>query len=80
MRPPTADVAVAAARYDAATLRTAEWARERAKQVRFAELGRRFVDGPVLTMRAAGSGNSDTTGNVGIPGAGILSGSISSIS
>ena len=67
-RPPTPDVAVAAARYDGATLRTAEEARDRAQQVRVAELRRRFVDGPVLTMPAPGSGTSDTTGSVGIPG------------
>jgi hypothetical protein len=55
-RPPTTDVAVAAARYDGATLRTAEETRDRAQQVRVAELRRRFVDGPVLTMPAVGSG------------------------
>jgi len=71
-RPPTTDVAVAAARYDGATLRTAEEARDRAQQVRVAELRRRFVDGPVLTMPAAGSGTSDTTGSVGIPGIGTV--------
>ncbi|HLB83235.1 MAG TPA: hypothetical protein VJK00_00795, partial [Steroidobacteraceae bacterium] len=71
-RPPTTDVAVAAARYDAATLRTAEEARDRAQQVRVAELRRRFVDGPVLTMPAGGSGTSDTTGSVGIPGTGTV--------
>jgi len=71
-RPPTTDVEVAAARYDGATLRTAEEARDRAQQVRVAELRRRFVDGPVLTMPAAGSGTSDTTGSVGIPGIGTV--------
>jgi hypothetical protein len=71
-RPPTTDVAVAAARYDGATLRTAEEARDRAQQVRVAELRRRFVDGPVLTMPAAGKGTSDTTGSVVIPGAGTV--------
>jgi hypothetical protein len=71
-RPPTTDVAVAAARYDGATLRTAEEARDRAQQVRVAELRRRFLDGPVLTMPAAGRGTSDTTGSVGIPGAGTV--------
>ena len=71
-RPPTTDVAVAAARYDGAALRTAEEARDRARQVRVAELRRRFVDGAVLTMPAGGSGTSDTTGNVGIPGAGTV--------
>jgi hypothetical protein len=71
-RPPTPDVAVAAARYDGATLRTAEETRDRAQQVRVAELRRRFVDGPVLTMPAGGSGTSNTTGSVGIPGAGTV--------
>src|SRR5262252_4296720 len=71
-RPPATDVAKAAARYDGATLRTREEARDRAQQVRVAELRRRFVDGPVLTMPAAGSGTSDTTGSVGIPGAGTV--------
>jgi hypothetical protein len=71
-RPPTTDVAAAAARYDGATLRTTEEARDRAQQVRVAELRRRFVDGPVLTMPAVGSGTSDTTGSVGIPGVGTV--------
>jgi len=71
-RPPATDVAVAGARYDAATLRTAEEARDRAQQVRVAELRRRFVEGPVLTMPAAGRGTSDTTGSVAIPGAGTV--------
>jgi hypothetical protein len=71
-RSPTTDLALAAARYDGATLRKAEEARDRAQQVRVAELRRRFVDGPVLTMPAVGSGTSDTTGSVGIPGVGIV--------
>jgi hypothetical protein len=71
-RPATTDVAVAAGRYDAATLRTAEEARDRAQQVRVAELRRRFVDGPVLTMPAQGSGTSNTTGSVGIEGVGTV--------
>jgi hypothetical protein len=71
-RPPAANVDVAAARYDGAALRTAEEARDRAQQVRIAELRQRFVDGPVLTMPAAGSGTSDTTGSVGIPGIGTV--------
>jgi hypothetical protein len=71
-RPPTADVAVAAARYDGATLRAAEETRDRALQARVAELRRRFVDGPVLTMPAAGSGSGDTRDNVGIPGVGTV--------
>jgi hypothetical protein len=71
-RPVTTDLAVAAARYDAATLRRAEEARDRARQVRVAELRRRFVDGPVLTMPAVGSRTSDSTGAVGIPGVGTV--------
>src|SRR5687768_3819531 len=71
-RPATTDVAVAAARYDAATLRTAEEARDRAQQVRVAELRRRFVDGPVLTMPGTGSGTSNTTGSVGIAEVGTV--------
>ena len=62
-RPPVANLSAAAARYDGATLRTAEEARDRAQQVRVAELRRRFVDGPVLTMPGLGSGTSDTTGS-----------------
>ena len=71
-RPATTDVAAAAARYDAATLRAAEEARDRAQQVRVAELRRRFVDGPVLTMPSTGSGASNTTGSVGIEGVGAV--------
>ncbi len=63
---------MAAARYDGARLRTAEEMRDRTQQVRVAELRRRFVEGPVLTMPAAGRGTSDTTGSVGIPGAGTV--------
>src|SRR3954452_18721399 len=71
-RPVTTDVAVAATRYDGVALRTAEEARDRARQVRVTELRRRFVDGPVLTMPAVGSSTSDSTGAVGIPGAGTV--------
>jgi hypothetical protein len=69
---PSADVAAAAARYDGAALRSAEEARDRAHQVRVAELRRRFVDGPVLTVPARGSGTSNTIGSVGIPGVGTV--------
>jgi hypothetical protein len=63
---------VAAARYDGAMLRATEEARDRAQQIRVAELRRRFVDGPVLTMPAGGSGASDSRGSVGIPGVGTV--------
>ena len=55
-KPPTTDLAVAAARYDGAKVRAEEGARDRAQQIRVAELRRRFVDGPVLTMPAPGRG------------------------
>lgn len=71
-QPATTDVRVASGRYDAARLRAAEEARDRAQQARIAGLRQRFVDGPVLTMPAAGSGTSDTTGSVVIPGAGTV--------
>jgi hypothetical protein len=71
-RPPTTNLAAATARYDGAKLRTAEEARDRAQQVRVAELRRRYVDGPVLTMSALGSGTSDSTDSVGIPGVGTF--------
>lgn len=70
--PPRMDLAAAAARYDGATLRRVEEARDRAQQVRVAEVRQRFVDGPVLTMPAGGSGTSDTRGSVGIPGVGTV--------
>jgi hypothetical protein len=70
--PPTTDLAAAATRYDGAALRTAEEARDRTQQARVAELRARFVDGPVLTMPAAGSGTSNTLGSVGIPGIGTV--------
>jgi hypothetical protein len=71
-KPPAADVAVAAARYDGAALRTAEEARDRKQQARVAELRQRFVDGPVVTMPGTGRGTSNTTGSVGIPGVGTV--------
>jgi hypothetical protein len=70
--PATTDVTVAAARYDAATLRMAEETRDRARKIRVAELRRRFVDGPVLTMPGTGGATSNTTGSVGIEGVGTV--------
>lgn len=71
-KPQLTDVAVAAARYDGAALRAQEEARDRAQQARIAEVRKRFVDGPVLTMPAGGSTTSDTTGSIGIPGIGTV--------
>ena len=70
--PPTADVNAAAVRYGGPALRKAEEARDLAQRARVAELRRRFVEGPVLTMPAPGSGTSDTTGSVVIPGVGTV--------
>jgi hypothetical protein len=70
--PSPMDLTAAVARYDGKALRTAEETRDRAQQVRVAELRKRFVDGPVLTMPAGGSGTSDTRGSVGIPGVGTV--------
>ena len=70
--PLATDLAAAAARYDGAALRATEEARDRAQQIRVAELRRRFADGPVLTMPAGGSGTSDTRGSVGIVGVGTV--------
>jgi hypothetical protein len=71
-RSATTDVAAAAAHYDGVALRATEEARDRAQQIRVAELRRRFVDGPVLTMPGTGSGTSDTRGSVGILGVGTV--------
>lgn len=71
-RSATADLAGASARYDGMAVRTAEETRDRAQQIRVAELRRRFVDGPVLTMPAVGSGTSSTVGSVGIPEVGTV--------
>jgi len=71
-RPPTTDIVAAAARYDGEQLRAAEAVRDQAHRARVAELRQRFVDGPVLTMPAGGSGTSDTRGSVGIPDVGTV--------
>jgi hypothetical protein len=66
------DAAVAAARYDATSLRAAEEERDRKQQVIIAELRRRFVDGPVLVVPRAGSGSVNNMGAVVIPGVGTV--------
>ena len=64
--------ASAAARYDGASLRTAEEQRDREQQVIIAELRRRYVDGPVLIVPRAGSGSVNNSGATVIPGAGTV--------
>lgn len=66
------DVAAAAARYDGASLRTAEEQRDREQQAIIAELRRRYVDGPVLVVPRAGSGSVNNMGATVIPGAGTV--------
>ena len=69
---PLADAAAAAARYGGAEIRAAEEQREQQRQARIAGLRQRFVDGPVFVMPCGGSGLSDSTGAVVIPGAGTV--------
>jgi hypothetical protein len=66
------DAAAAAARYDGASLRTAEEQRDREQQAIVAELRRLYVDGPVLVVPRAGSGSINTMGATVIPGAGTV--------
>jgi hypothetical protein len=66
------DAAAAAARYDGASLRTAEEQRDREQQAIIADLRRRYVDGPVLIVPRAGSGSINNVGATVIPGAGTV--------
>lgn len=50
----------------------AETERDRKLTARIAELGQRFVDGPVLTLPGNGSGTFDIRGAVVIPGSGTV--------
>jgi hypothetical protein len=69
---PSPDLDAAARRYDAADVRAGEDLRERIRQNAIAELRRRFVDGPVLTMPAAGTATADNRDATTIPGAGTV--------
>ena len=66
------DAAVAAARYDGASLRAAEEQRDREQQAIIAGLRRRYVDGPVLVVPRAGSGSINNMGATVIPEAGTV--------
>jgi hypothetical protein len=66
------DAAAAATRYDGVSLRAAEERRDREQQAIIAELRRRYVDGPVLVVPRAGSGNVNNMGATVIPGAGTV--------
>ena len=69
---PAADAVASAARYGGAEIRAAEQQREQQRQERLAELRRRFVDGPVLVIRGAGNGMSNSMGAVVIPDVGTV--------
>lgn len=69
---PANNVAAIATRYGGAELRASEQQREQQRQERFAELRRRFVDGPVLLLPGRGAGSFDARGAVTIPGVGTV--------
>ena len=69
---PATDAAASAAQYGGAEVRAYEQQREQRRQVRVAELRRRFVDGPVLQIPGGGSGASDSRGAVVIPDVGTV--------
>lgn len=70
--PAPAAAAAAAARYDGASLHTAEEQRDREQQAIIAELRKRYVDGPVLVVPRVGSGSINNMGATVIPGAGTV--------
>jgi hypothetical protein len=69
---PSGNPATAANRYGGPELRSAEEEREAERQVRLAELRRRFVEGPVLMLPRARSASFITTGVTPVPGAGTI--------
>jgi hypothetical protein len=69
---PTEATDSAAARYRGAELRVAEDSRERERQVRVAELRRRFVEGPVVVLPSGRNSSFVTNGMTPIPDAGTV--------
>jgi len=69
---PAADAAASAARYGGDEIRAFEQQRQERRKERIAELRRRFVDGPVLQIPAAGGAASDFRGAVVIPDVGTV--------
>ena len=69
---PAPDAAASAPRYGGAEVRAFEQQREQRRQQRVAELRRRFVEGPVLQIPAAGSAASDSRGAIVIPDVGTV--------
>ena len=66
------DVEAAAQQYGGADLRASEVKRDADRQVRIADLRRRFVDGPVLVLPPPRTSAVTTSGMTPIPGAGTL--------
>jgi len=69
---PAADAAASAARYGGDEIRAFEQQRQERRKERIAELRRRFVDGPVLQIPAAGGAASDSRGAVVIQDVGTV--------
>jgi len=69
---PVDDVDAAALRYGGAELRKAEEGREAERQAKLVELGRRFVDGPLLIVPRGRGAVLNTTGATPIPGHGTV--------
>jgi hypothetical protein len=69
---PAEDAKVAAIRYGGAELRTEEQQKDAERQIRIAELRRRFVDGPVLVVPRGRNASVITTGAAPIPGQGTV--------
>ena len=69
---PAADAAASAARHGGDEIRAFEQQLQERRKERIAELRRRFVDGPVLQIPAAGGAASDSRGAVVIPDVGTV--------
>ena len=69
---PFPDAEAASNRYGAGELRLAERKRDEAHKARVAELRRRFVEGPVLTLPNGRMNSFTTAGMTPIPGAGTV--------
>jgi hypothetical protein len=69
---PTEDASSAASRYRGVELRAAETERDQKLTTRIAELRKRFVDGPVLILPAAGGGTFDIRGAIALPASGTV--------
>lgn len=69
---PTENARTAATRYDGARLRADEEKKDVDRQVRIAELRKRFIDGPILVVPRGRNASVITTGATPIPGHGTV--------